>query len=163
MVHSSRPLRSALQKIFSRITPVSDYFLGAWTSIPPCLCAQIGWDALRCGARGRCSLRNGTLPLEAAVVSFGRGRKCAFGATTGDCCESILKPRRNSTNPLEARSWTRHATAQLEAAAAPQWSCARCPGVLHWCAAAPAGAAGGVLRLRLQQRRPRGVSESCQI
>ena len=156
MVHSSRPLRSALQKFFPRIGPVSDYFLGACTSIPRSLWEQFGGHALRCGVRGRCSLRNGTLAFEAAVAGLGTGRKCAFGATIGNCCKSTLRPGRNSANMREARSWTQHASAMVLVALRPlPWrgSLVRRGAVPHERGRGPARCYCGKLR------RPRGISD----
>ena len=133
-------LRSALQKFFPRIGPVSDCFWGGCTSIPRSLWEQIGGHALRCGVRGRCSLRNGTLAFEAAVAGLGTGRKCAFGATIGNCCKSTLRP--DEIPQTRAKRDLGHSTP-------PQWCwwrCARCLGVVIWCAAALSRTSGGAAR-----------------
>ena len=63
-------------------------------------------------ARGPPTERNGTFSFEPAVSSVGTGRKCAFGATTGDLRQVGAESRSKSTNAREARYRRRPAAAR---------------------------------------------------
>ena len=151
-------LRSGAQPSFHSIGPVWGRASGLSHRFPRGVRGRTGGATIDPRAGTRCSLRNGTLPFEAAVASVGTGRKCAFGAKIRISVKLEPNPCGNSQTraerALERRHW------QQRQGLADGSAAVRCR------LAGRSQRRGGARRGRAAAaclRRPRGSSESCQM